>query len=84
MPALLVGALLLLTSGATWFRLLCQEWTYDVPAEVAPLDKEFDPTRFWDIICHLIRESIEGIWLIVKHLREDRLATVGEERENTP
>lgn len=55
-----------------------------MPAEVVPLDKEFDPTRFWDIIYHLTRESIERIWLIVKLLKEDRLAIIGEERGNIP
>lgn len=36
-----------------------QEWTYDTPAEVAPLGKEFDPEEFWDIICQLIGEAIK-------------------------
>jgi sugar (pentulose or hexulose) kinase len=37
----------------------CQEWTYDTPAEVAPLGKEFDPGRFWGIICQLIGGAIK-------------------------
>jgi autoinducer 2 (AI-2) kinase len=36
-----------------------REWTYDTPAEVAPLGKEFDPGRFWDIICQIIGEAIK-------------------------
>lgn len=36
-----------------------QEWTYDTPAEVAPLGREFDATRFWGIICQLIGEAIK-------------------------
>jgi len=37
-----------------------QEWSYDVtPPEIAPMGKEFSPRKFWDIICHLIRESIK-------------------------
>jgi glycerol kinase len=35
-----------------------QEWSYDVPPEVAPMGKEFDARKFWNIICSLIRESI--------------------------
>jgi len=35
-----------------------QEWTYDTPAEVAPLGREFDPAGFWDIICQIIGEAI--------------------------
>ena len=36
-----------------------REWTYDTPAAVAPLGKEFDPGRFWDILCQLMRETIK-------------------------
>ncbi|KPJ51731.1 MAG: hypothetical protein AMJ37_04225 [Dehalococcoidia bacterium DG_18] len=36
-----------------------QEWTYDTPADVAPLGREFDATRFWGIICQLIGEAIK-------------------------
>ncbi len=36
-----------------------REWTYDTPAEVAPLGREFDPTGFWDIICQIIAEAIK-------------------------
>ncbi|HUU62795.1 MAG TPA: FGGY family carbohydrate kinase [Dehalococcoidia bacterium] len=36
-----------------------QEWDYDIPAEVAPLGREFDPAKFWGIICQLIGESIK-------------------------
>jgi sugar (pentulose or hexulose) kinase len=36
-----------------------QEWTYDTPTDVAPLGKEFDPRRFWDIICRLMGETIK-------------------------
>jgi glycerol kinase len=35
-----------------------REWNYDVPREVAPMGKEFDAGKFWNIICSLIRESI--------------------------
>jgi sugar (pentulose or hexulose) kinase len=35
-----------------------REWTYDAPAEVAPLGREFDPVVFWDTICQVSRESI--------------------------
>ncbi len=35
-----------------------QDWSYDVPADAGPLGKEFDPQRFWGIICHLIAEAI--------------------------
>jgi len=35
-----------------------REWTYDTPAELAPLGKEFDPEQFWEIICQLIGEAI--------------------------
>ena len=38
----------------------CQEWFYDAtPLEVAPMGKEFNPRKFWDMICRLIRESIK-------------------------
>jgi autoinducer 2 (AI-2) kinase len=36
-----------------------QEWFYDVPPEVAPMGKEFNAQKFWDIICQLIKESIK-------------------------
>jgi len=36
-----------------------QEWTYDTPAEVALLGKEFNPRRFWGILCQLIGEAIK-------------------------
>jgi autoinducer 2 (AI-2) kinase len=36
-----------------------QEWTYDTPADVAPLGKEFDARRFWDILCQLTGEVIK-------------------------
>jgi len=36
-----------------------QGWGYDTPAEVAPLGREFDPAKFWGIICQLIGEAIE-------------------------
>jgi len=36
-----------------------QEWSYDVPAEVAPMGKQFDAGKFWDIVCYLTRESIK-------------------------
>lgn len=38
---------------------LHQEWSYDIPAEVAPLGREFDPSEFWVIICQLIGESVK-------------------------
>ncbi|MFC1963450.1 FGGY-family carbohydrate kinase [Chloroflexota bacterium] len=34
-------------------------WAYETPAHIAPLGREFDATRFWDIICQGIREAIE-------------------------
>jgi len=37
-----------------------QEWSYDLTSpEIAPMGKEFSPRKFWDIICRLIRESIQ-------------------------
>jgi len=39
--------------------LIHQEWCYDIPAEVAPLGREFDPVEFLGTICHLIGESIK-------------------------
>lgn len=36
-----------------------QEWTYDTPTDVAPLGKEFDPRRFWAILCQLMGEAIK-------------------------
>ena len=36
-----------------------QEWSYDTPANVNPLGREFDATRFWGIICQLIGEVIK-------------------------
>ncbi len=35
-----------------------QDWSYDVPADAGPLGKEFDPQRFWGIICQLIAEAM--------------------------
>ena len=35
-----------------------QEWTYDTPADVDPLGREFDPRGFWGILCQLVREAI--------------------------
>lgn len=34
------------------------KWTYDTPAELAPMGKEFDPGEFWDAICQVIAEAI--------------------------
>lgn len=34
-----------------------REWTYDTPADAAPLGREFDPSGFWDMICQLIGEA---------------------------
>ncbi len=36
-----------------------QEWTYDVPPEVAPMGKEFDARKFWGITCRLIKRSVK-------------------------
>jgi len=36
-----------------------QDWSYDVPADAGPLGKEFDPEKFWGIICQLIAEAVK-------------------------
>lgn len=41
-----------------------REWTYDTPAEVAPLGRELDPAEFWDIICQIIGEAIKKATII--------------------
>jgi len=33
-------------------------WTYDVPGDVAPMGKEFNPEEFWDYICQMISAAI--------------------------
>jgi sugar (pentulose or hexulose) kinase len=33
-------------------------WTYDVPGDVAPMGKEFDPDVFWGYICQLVSQAI--------------------------
>ena len=38
-----------------------EEWTYDTPTDVAPLGKEFDPRRFWDILRRLMGETIRRL-----------------------
>jgi sugar (pentulose or hexulose) kinase len=35
-----------------------RKWKYDVPPEVAPLGREFNPAVFWDAVCQVSRESI--------------------------
>ena len=35
-----------------------REWTYNTPAEVAPLGKEFDAAEFWAILCQLTKQAI--------------------------
>ncbi|HUV53055.1 MAG TPA: FGGY-family carbohydrate kinase [Dehalococcoidia bacterium] len=40
-----------------------QKWSYDMPAEVAPMGKQFDAQIFWGIICRLISESINKVGL---------------------
>jgi autoinducer 2 (AI-2) kinase len=35
-----------------------QKWVYDIPAETAPLGRQFDPPTFWNIICRLISQAI--------------------------
>jgi sugar (pentulose or hexulose) kinase len=35
-----------------------RQWKYDLPPEVAPLGREFNPAVFWDVVCHVSRESI--------------------------
>jgi sugar (pentulose or hexulose) kinase len=44
-----------------------QEWAYDVPPEVAPVGKEFDAGKFWNIICSPIRESITKAGIAFSH-----------------
>ena len=36
-----------------------REWSYDIPSYVNPLGREFDASKFWDIICQLIKEAIK-------------------------
>lgn len=36
-----------------------QEWTYDMPPEVAPMGKEFNARKFWGITCRIIKQSIK-------------------------
>jgi sugar (pentulose or hexulose) kinase len=36
-----------------------QEWSYEVPPDLAPMGKEFDAAKLWGIICKLIRQSIK-------------------------
>lgn len=36
-----------------------QDWSYDVPADAGPMGKEFDPEKFWGIICQLIAEAVK-------------------------
>ncbi len=36
-----------------------QEWFYEIPPDLAPLGKEFDARKLWEIICKLIRQSIK-------------------------
>lgn len=35
-----------------------QEWEYDIPADAAPLGREFAASQFWEIICETIRQTI--------------------------
>lgn len=37
----------------------CEEWSYDVPADAAPMGREFDAGRFWGVICGLVTEAIQ-------------------------
>ncbi|MDM7999484.1 MAG: FGGY family carbohydrate kinase [Dehalococcoidia bacterium] len=50
-------ALIFDTAGSTVSSASCR-WTYDSPAEVAPLGKEFNPQAFWDAVCRVIRQSV--------------------------
>jgi sugar (pentulose or hexulose) kinase len=36
-----------------------RKWTYNVPAENAPLGKQFDPPGLWESICRLVREAVQ-------------------------
>ncbi len=46
---------------------LChKEWTYEAPADIAPLGKEFDPDVLWCIICENAREAIKGAGISAK------------------
>lgn len=35
-----------------------QTWAYDMPAQIAPLGRDFNPQDFWNIICGLINQAI--------------------------
>lgn len=35
-----------------------QKWTYDTPADVGALARQFDAAAFWRIICELIRRAV--------------------------
>lgn len=45
-----------------------QDWGYYVPADAAPMGKEFDPGAFWDIICQLVAESIKKSGMAAKDI----------------
>ncbi|HUY01029.1 MAG TPA: FGGY family carbohydrate kinase [Candidatus Deferrimicrobium sp.] len=36
-----------------------EEWIFDTPAEVAPLGKEFNPDKFWEIICKVSKQALK-------------------------
>lgn len=45
-------------AGGLLVSIAHRKWTYDAPAEVAPLGRQFDPAVFWDIVCQVIQEAI--------------------------
>ncbi len=36
-----------------------RDWSYDTPAEIAPLGRQFNPEDFWNTICQIIKEAIQ-------------------------
>ncbi|OGO07585.1 MAG: hypothetical protein A2Y61_03710 [Chloroflexi bacterium RBG_13_60_13] len=36
-----------------------RDWSYDTPAAIAPLGRQFNPEDFWNIICQIINEAIQ-------------------------
>jgi autoinducer 2 (AI-2) kinase len=38
-----------------------QEWSYDIPPEIAPMGKQFDAKKFWGIVCRLIKKSMRKV-----------------------
>ncbi len=50
---------LILDVGGSIISFAQRKWTYDMPPEVAPLGREFNPADFWGAICQVTRETID-------------------------